>query len=69
MTLLISVSINFQERLNKVHEQAVKEAARRKPLLEPSPVSSPASVSTGLTGGNDNNQEANNDKDAEDSNK
>ena len=36
----------LQERLNRVHEQAVKEASRRKPLLEPSPVTSSSSVST-----------------------
>lgn len=35
----------LQDRLNKVHEQAVREASRRKPLIEPSPVASSSSTS------------------------
>ncbi|XP_021946885.1 SNAPIN protein homolog [Folsomia candida] len=40
INVISSVLHAAQERLNKVHEQAVKEASRRKPLLEPSPVAS-----------------------------
>jgi cytoskeletal protein RodZ len=40
--IYVIIYFNFQDRLNKVHDQAVKEASRRKPLIEPSPVASSA---------------------------
>jgi len=43
INVISSVLHSAQDRLNKVHEQAVKEASKRKPLLEPSPVASASS--------------------------
>ncbi|CAG7720494.1 unnamed protein product [Allacma fusca] len=55
INVISSVLHSAQERLNKVHEQALREAARRKPLIEPSPVLSPHSSQSSVARDNNEN--------------